>query len=418
LPELQFLTSSPSQSSLPDNGPTLSTSRWVYEPPLDSDPSRISFAFCILRCINLFPGWSVRDALSGLTSVAVLPSIPISVSDESRRQEEPQLAYDGCHCMPPHNPPTAVVLVSSPSLIGPVAPQAQTGLDSLNQQGSQSSALGSVMPIGPPRPHEPLHRHDSVLIQFGMTTSRENLHPDAGYVSAHLPLSNQTSQRFCGTTEQSGTNHHVTEDAAADSAIGAQSEALTSDLLAYPDQRSSQLSTGYYNPFGKPCAKSPLFLPSQTPIRDPSARDVLSSPGSGLMPESRNMSQDSRMRCTGQPHFDRPLSDLVYTSARQHVGTDANTDVDEALRLRDNRTLLTRTVTESRSPSPTQCPDEPATGTCPRVLSAESNNWSPCAGLPDLSGKRGRVSHEAIRAVFPQAHGNMASSTTIVRAQA
>jgi len=230
------------------------------------------------------------------------------------------------------------------------------------------------MSLGPPRPREPLHPHDSVLIPLGMTASRENLHPDAGYVSTHLSLSNQTPRRFCGTTEQSGTNHHVTEDAAADSAIGAQSEVLASDFLACPDQRSSQLSAGCHNPFGKPYAKSPLFLPSQTPIRDPSARDVLSSPGSGLIPESRNMSQDSRMRRTGQPYIDRPLSELVYTSAMQHVGTDSNTDVDGALRLRDNRTLLTRTVTDLRPPSLAQCPDEPATGACPRVLSAESNN--------------------------------------------
>jgi hypothetical protein len=349
--------------------------------------------------------------------VAVLPSISISVSDEPRGQGEPQLAYDGCHYMPPHSTPTAAVLVSNPPLIGPVAPQARTGLDSPNQQDSQSSVVGPVMTFGPPRPREPLHPHDGVLIQLGLTASREDLHPDAGYVSAHISLSNQTPRRFCGTTKLSGTNHYITEEAAADSAIGAQSEVLASDFLARPE-RSSQLSAGRCNPFGKPYAKSPLFLPSQTPIRDSSARDILSSPGSGLMHESRNMSQDSRMRCTGQPYTDRPLSDLVYTSAIQHVGMDADTEVDGALRLRDNRILLTRAVTDSRPPSPVQWPDEPATGACPRVLSAESNNWLPRAGLPDLSGKRGGVSHEAIRAVFPQTHGNMASSATTVRTQA
>jgi hypothetical protein len=340
------------------------------------------------------------------------------VSDESHRQEEPQLTYDSCHCMPPHSSPTAAVLDSNPSLIGPVAPQARTGPDSPNRQDSQSSVLGSVMTLCPPRHREPLHPHDSVLIQLGMTASREIVRPDAGYVSTHVSLSNQTPRRFCGTTEQSGTNHPVTEDTAADSAIGVQSEVLASDLLAYPDQRSSLLSAGCYNPFGKPYAKSPLFLPSQTPIRDHSARDILSSPGSGLMLESRNMSQDSRMRCTEHPYIDRPLFDLVYTSAIQHMGTDTNTDVDGALRLRDNRTLLTRTVTGSRPSPPAQCQDEPATGACLRVPSTESNNWPPRAGFPYLSGKRGGVPHEAIPAVLPQAHCNMTSSAISVRAQA
>jgi hypothetical protein len=401
---LQFLISSPSQCSFPDNGPTLSTSRWVYESSFDSDPSRISFAFCVLRCINLFPSWSVRDTLSGLTSVAVLPNISISMSDE----EEPQSAYDGCYYMPPHSTRTAAVRVSNSSVIGPVTPQARTGLDSPNQRRSQPSVSGSVMTPSSPRPDEPLYPHSSVLIQMGLTASRENLHPDPSHVSTYRSMT--TPRRFCVTTQQSGTE----EDAAMDSSEGAQSEVPVSDFLARPDQRPNQVFAGRCDPSRNRFAKSPLFLPSQTPIRDLSAQDILSSPCSGIMLEDRNMLQDSQILCTGRSYSDRLLSNPVYTSTIQYVGTDTNTDVDGALRVYNNRTLLTRAVTDSRPSSPAQWPDGFPTSAYPQVLSAESDNPPPCACLPNLSERRGGVSHEAIPVVFPQADGDMASSAALV----
>ena len=263
-----------------------------------------------------------------------------------------------------------------------------------------------------PRPRETLYPHGSVLIPMGLTASQEDPHPDTGHGLSHLSPFHQTPKRFGDMTEQSSTIPHVSEDTATDSTAGPQYELLTSGFLTCPAQRPSQLSVGRFNSFGNAYAKSPLFLPSQTPIRSP-VQDI-SSPSPGLTPEGSSTSQGSRMCYTGDPHTDRPHSDSMHTSVIQRVGVF---EVDGVIRLRDGRTLLTSTLT-SRPPSPPSWPGEPATNGCPQVLSAESNNWPPCAGLPEIAGKTGSVTHEAIPAVFSQAQGAIVTNETSVRVQA
>jgi hypothetical protein len=299
----------------------------------------------------------------------------ISASDESRGQQEPQSTSDGCRYSPPHNASTVAVRFPNSSLTGSPAPAARTGLDLPNQQKLQSSILGSVITFDSPRPLEPLYPHGTVVIPMGLTAPRENLCPDPGYGPNHLFLAHQTPRRFLGATEQPAPSPHVAEETAADSAVGAQYEVLASGFLACPGQRLSQPSAGGYGSFGNPYAKVPLFLPSQTPIRHPSAQDILSSPGSGLMPGGRSMSQGIRVHRTGQPHTDRPHSDPVYTPAIRHFETDVHLEVDGEIRLHGSRTLLTRRAsTTSRSPSPPLWPDDTATGACPQILSVESNH--------------------------------------------
>ena len=268
----------------------------------------------------------------------------------------------------------------------------------------------------PPRPRETLHSHHSVLIPMSLTASQENLRPDAGHEPSQPSLFHQTPQRLGDTTEQSGTIPHVSEDTATDSTAGPQYEFLTSEFLTCPAQRPRQLSAGRYNSFGNTYARIPLFLPSQTPIRDP-VQDI-SSPSSGLTPEGSGTSQGSRMCCTERPHTDRPHSGPAHMSAIQDVGMDVHFEVDGVIRLRDGRTPLTRTLTTSRSPSPLQWPDEPATDSCPQVLSAESNSWPPCAGLPEIAGEKGGVTYEVIPAVFSQTQCDIVSNETSVRVRA
>jgi len=329
------------------------------------------------------------------------------VLDESRGRQKLQSAYDGSHHSPPQSTSIVAVLVPNPSLIGPSAPPARTGSDSPDQQKSQLSVLGSVMTYDPPRPRETLYPHGSVLIPIGLTASQENPRPDTGHGPSHLSPFRQTPRRFGDTTEQSGTIPHVSEDSSTDSTAGPQYELLTSEFLTCPAQRPSQLSAGRCNSFSNTYARSPLFLPSQTPIRDPSIQDI-SSPSSGATLEGSSTSQGSRICCTGQPHIDCPHCDPVHTSVIQHVGMDVHFEVDG---------LLTRTLT-SRSPSPLRWPDEPATDGRPQVLSAESNNWPLCAGLPEIAGQKGGVTHEAIPAVFSQAQGDIVSNETSVRVRA
>ncbi|KAI0267269.1 hypothetical protein BC834DRAFT_870546 [Gloeopeniophorella convolvens] len=57
-----------------DSKSPLPTSCWAYEPSLDNEPPRISFAFHILRCANTSPGWSVSDFFARIISAAPQPA--------------------------------------------------------------------------------------------------------------------------------------------------------------------------------------------------------------------------------------------------------------------------------------------------------------------------------------------------------
>jgi len=312
----------------------------------------------------LSPGLSVRDALSNLASVSLPPSLSISVSNESRGPQDPQSLHDSHGCFSPHSSPTAAVRVSIPPRIGPPA---QGGLNSPNQQTSRS-VLGHLITFDPSRSRGPLYLpHGALLVPTEPTASGEIFHLD--HVSSHLSQSYELLQRFYSTPEQSGTNSLVARDIVGDSA---QHRASTSIHPGHLDEPPSHLS-GRCNPLSKSYAKIPLFLPSQTPIRDPS-QDVLSPQGSSLMDEGRRLSRSS-IRCTGQPPTNCPRSDLLHTSPLRRVELEVCLDVEG------------------------EWPDETTTDTCLRTISTKSNHGLPhhqSANLPNDLGKKGGVIHDPI----------------------
>ena len=342
----------------------------------------------------MLPGLSVRDALSNLTSVSLPPSLSLSVSNESRSQKEPQSLCDVHGCSPPPRSPTAAVRVSVPSRIGPPALPARAGMDSPNQQKSRfPSVLGSLVAFDPFRPCGPLYLpHGSVLIPMGLTASGEILQND--HVSSHLPLSREISQRFCSTPEQSGSNSLAAER--ADSAISTQHKASTSGFPGHLDEPPTYLSVGRCDSPGDSYGRIPLFLPSQTPIRDPS-QNILSPKGSGLTHEGRRLSQRSPVRCTGHPQTDCPCSDGSHTSPLRRVELEVCFDVEG------------------------EWPDGIAPDACPPMLSveAESNHGPPhhrSASLSKDLGRKGSVTNEAIPTGVLQAECDIEPSETSVRA--
>lgn len=379
--------------SPPDNrSPSLSTSHWTYESSFDSDPSRISFAFSILRFINLSPGLSVRDALFNLTSVSLSPSSSISVSNESRSQKGPPSLCDvHGYSPPPPRSPSAAVHVSVPFRVVPPALPARAGLDSPNQQKPRfPTVLGLSVTSDPFRPCGPLYLpHGSVLIPMGLTASGEILHPD--HVSSHLPQSCELPQRFYSTPEHSGTNSLAAER--ADSVISTQHKASTSVFQGHLNEPPSYLSVGRCDSPGNSYARIPLFLPSQTPIRDPS-QNTLSPQGSGLTHEGKRLSQCSPVRCTGQPRTDSPRSDVLHTSPLRRVELEVCFDVER------------------------EWPDRTATDACPPMLSAEaeSKHGPPhyqSANLSNDLGRKASVSLEAIPTRLFQAPCDIEPSETL-----
>lgn len=249
--------------------------------------------------------------------------------------------------------------------------------------------MGPCITFDSPQPRGPYYLpHGSVLVSMGLTATGEILHPDT--VSSHLSRSHEPPRRFCGTPEQSGTNPHVAEDAAGDSTTCIQHEASTSDFPGLSGDLPSQVSDGRYISFGNSYAKIPLFLPTQTPNRDP--LDIQGT----LMHEGRRLSQGSPIRCIPQPQTDGTRSDLLHTSALRHVEKEAFLGAERDIPLHDNESSPgTFVATE-----PTlllQWPDEPTTD----CLSGGSNHGPPRYQLADLSNAS--ATHEAIPAEVPQA---------------
>ena len=292
------------------------------------------------------------------------------------------------------DPPTAAVHVSVPSRVGPPALPARAGSDSPNQRKSRfPSVLGSSRTFDHLRPCGPLYLpHGSVLIPMGLTASGEILHPD--HVSSHFPRSRELPQRFYSTPEQPGTNSLAAERAS--SARSTQHKASTSGFPGHLDEPLSYLSVGRCNSPGNSYARIPLFLPSQTPIRDPSQK-ILSPQGSGLAHEGRRLSQCSPVRCTGQPRTDCPRSDVLHTSPLRRVDLEVCFDVEG------------------------EWPDGTATDSCPPMLSAEaeSNHGPPHYQPANLSNdlrRKGSDTHEAIPTGLLQAPCDIEPSETLVRA--
>jgi hypothetical protein len=249
------------------------------------------------------------------------------------------------------------------------------------------------MSFDPFRPSGSLYLpHGSVLVPMGLTPSGEILHPD--HVSSHLPRSRELPQRFYSTPEQSGTNSIAAER--ADSATSTRHKASTSLFPGHLDEPPSHLSVGRCDSPGNSYARIPLFLPSQTPIRDPS-QNILSPQGSGLTHEGRRLSQCSPVRCTGQPRADCPRSDVLHTSPLRRVELEVCFDVEGEWR------------------------DGTATDACPPMLSAEAESHlgPPHYQLANLSndlGRKGSVTHGPIPTGVLQAQYDIEPSETSVRA--
>ena len=317
------------------------------------------------------PGLSVRDSLSNLTSVSLPSSLSVSVSNKSRSQKEPQSRCDVHRYSPPPRSPTAV---SVPSRTGQPVFSTQDGLDSPDQQKSRfPSVLGSLMTLDPFRPSGPLYiSHGSVLVPMGLTASGEILRPD--HMSSRLPRSRELPQRFCSTPEESRNNSLAAKR--ADSVISTQHKASTPGFPSHLDS-PRRLSSGRCDSLGSSYAGIPLFLPSQTPIRDP-FQNMLSPQGSGLAHEGRRLSQCSPVRCTGQLRTLCPSSDILHTSPLQRVELEGCFDVEE------------------------EWPDGTATDACP----PESNHGPPHYHPANLSkdlGREGSATDEAIPTGIPQA---------------
>ncbi len=341
------------------------------------------------------PGLSVRDALSNLTSVSLPTSSSNFLSNELRGQREPQALYDDHGHSPHYSSPTAAVRVSIPFRIGPPAPPALAGLDSPNQRKLRlPSALGSLIPIDPSRPRRRLYpRHGSVVVPMGLTASGEILHPD--HVSSHLSRSHELPRRLYNAPELSGNDSRITEDIVADSAICTHHKASTSGFPGDLDKPTSHLCIGRCDFLSNSYAKIPLFLPNQTPIRDPS-QDILSLEGSSLTHEGGRLSQCSPIRRTEQPRTDCPCSDLLHTSPPRHV------ELEDCLGVEG------------------EWPDGTATDVCSPTLSAKPSHGPPHYQSTNLSndlGRKGSITHRAmIPTGISQTQCDIEPSETSVRA--
>ena len=251
------------------------------------------------------------------------------------------------------------------------------------------------MTFDPFRPCGPLYLpHGSVLIPMGLTGPEEILHPD--HVSSHPPRFRGLPQRFCSSPELSGTNSLTAER--ADSAISTQDEASTSPFPGHLDDPPDYLSVGRCDFLGNSYARVPLFLPSRTPIRDPS-QNILSPRGSGLTREGRRLSQCSPVRCTGQPRTDCPRSDVLHTSPLRHVELEVCFDIEGE--WQDGN------ATDSR---PQMLPTEAG----PNHGHGPSHHQS--ANLSSDPGREGSVTHEAIPTGVLQTQCDIEPSETSVRA--
>lgn len=224
---------------------------------------------------------------------------------------------------------------------------------------------------------EPLHLpHGSALIPMGLTAPGEILHPD--HVSSHLNRSRELLQRFYSIPEHSETNPLSAEH--ADSAISTQHKA--SGFPGHLDEPPSYLSVGSCDSLGNSYARILLFLPSQTPVRDPT-QNSLSSQRSGLTHEGRKSSQCSPIRCTGQPRTDCPRSDVLHTSPLRRVELEVCFNFEG------------------------EWPEGTATDACPPMPSA--------ANLSNDLGRKGSATHEASTTGILQAQCDIEPSETSVR---
>jgi hypothetical protein len=259
--------------------------------------------------------------------------------------------------------------------------------------------MDPVVTIGPSRPRGPSNLpHGSVLVPVGLTTSRENFRPGTSHLASNLSLFHEVLRRSCSASEQSDTDVHVAEDMATNSPMGAQPRVPSSDCVVRLGQLPSQLSGDRRNCLGNPYTKIPLFLPSQTPNRDPSVQDLFSPQGSHIAHEGTSLLQSSPLRCTGQPYPNHSLADSLRTSKPQDFETEVQ--------------------------SKSQWPGAPVRDTCDtspesshEPFGHQSASLSNANANANALGKRGSDTYEAIPLGIPQTQGGIAPIETPVRTQ-
>jgi hypothetical protein len=258
--------------------------------------------------------------------------------------------------------------------------------------------MDPVVTIGPSRPRGPSNLpRGSVLVPVGLTASRENFRPGTSRVARNLSLFHEVLRRSCSASEQSDTDDHLAEGMATNSPMGAQPKVPSSDCAVRLGQLPSQLSGDRRNSLGNPYTKIPLFLPSQTPNRDPFVQDLFSPQVSHIAHEGSSLLQGSPLRCTGQPYPDHSLADSLHTSKPQ----DFEAEVQSKSRWPD------AAVRDTCDASP-ELSHEP--------LGHQSANLS-LSNANVVLGKRGNITHEAIPLGIPQTQSGIAPIETSVRTQ-
>ena len=357
-----------------------SPSRWIYEPSLDPEPSRISFAFRLLLCVNLYPNWSAYDLLSRVACVThpqTLSFTALNVSETCRQQDR----------LPSRNDLSGTWSARStsvPPIRVPISLLIETSVSPM-KAGRESSDLLEPFSSGSEQTiiSDPLHLPGSLY-----------LHPEASRDAiGSKPLAfdfgtNQVPKHLSGPYEVPPRsfispgllNSH---SGRADSAVDAQQYKGASDFPVLLGQLPSFSSASCCDPSR---AKIPLFLPSQTPNRDLSPRGTLSSQALSLQKERTSPPSARPHLSRAVSHDDYPHVGPLCTSALQNV--DANNL--EAISLRDGRPFhATRFTTPTPAYSP--WPIELASNDRPRTP-GQLNHGSPPYQRSGTLGKRNRLS--------------------------
>jgi hypothetical protein len=402
-----LLTPCPPQCPFSDGK---STSRWIYEPSLDSEPSRISFAFRILLCVKLYPNWSASDLLSRVACITHprTPSFTVPNVLETCRQrdrfpsgnEVSDAWFLRSNSVPPIRVPISLLIETSVSPMK-AGQDPSDHLESSFSSGSDQTIISD--PLHPPRsldihPEAELEAIGSKPSTFDLGTR----HLSGPY---EVPLRSFASPVLSIVRPRS---------AGADLAMDAQQYKGISDFPVLLGQSPIFSSGSCCDLSDSPRAKIPLFLPSQTPSRDFPPQGFLSSQASGSNERTSPLSVQSHSRVL--PHNDYSHVSPLCTSALQNV--DAN-DL-EAISLHDGQFLH---VTNFTTPKPTKSPwpIEFASDDRPRTP-AQRKIDPPRHQRSDSLGKRDRQSsgcaaNKTRSSWALDARGDSASGETPVRVQ-
>jgi hypothetical protein len=358
-----------------------STSRWIYEPSLDSEPSRISFAFRILLCVNLYPNWSAYDLLSRVACGTQPRTLSFTAPNilETYRQSGNDVVSGTPSArstsVPPVRVPISLLIEAS------VSPM-KAGQDPSDQlEPSFLSGLEQTITSSPFHLPRSLYFHPEVgLDTMGskLLSSKFGTNQVPGHLSGPCK---GTPYSFISPGLLIGPSH----SGGADSAIPTQQYMGTSDFPVLLGLLPNFSSPSCCDLSDRSRAKIPLFLPSQTPNRDLSTRDTLSSQASSLQKErTRTLS--------ARPHRSRLASRNNYShvgplcgSALQNI--DAN-NLEEAISLHDGRSFH---ATRFTTPKPAKSPWPIELASDDHRTPAQLNHGYPSYQRPGALGKRDRL---------------------------